>query len=129
MSALQVAAEGGHIDVAELLLRHGAIVNAEDDDGWTALYAAARARHTDMAELLLRHGAYVNIQIKSTGINDGDTALHQAAQNKDTYMIELLLKHGASVDIEDKFGRTALSWVGYGDEEMASIFRAHGIRL
>ena len=50
------AAVEGHIEVVELLLRHGATHDREHK-GWTALKSAAARGHVDVVELLLRHGA------------------------------------------------------------------------
>ncbi len=46
-----VAALGGHVDVARLLVEHGANVNASKKDGVTALMAAAMGGQVDVARL------------------------------------------------------------------------------
>ncbi len=53
------AAIGGHTKVADLLLAHGAEVNA-GEGGNTALHGAARFGQKDMVAWLLAHGAHVN---------------------------------------------------------------------
>jgi ankyrin repeat protein len=50
---LHWAAFRGHKDVAELLLAHGADVNAKANDLHTPLHAAAAGGHTEVAALLL----------------------------------------------------------------------------
>ncbi|CAM5177775.1 unnamed protein product [Eretmochelys imbricata] len=45
----------GHVDVARLLLAHGADPGIVDDDGMTSLHKAAERGHRELCELLLRH--------------------------------------------------------------------------
>lgn len=55
---LHVAADYGYLDAAELLLRHGAEVNARiGPEGTTPLFHATTLPGTEMAKLLLKHGA------------------------------------------------------------------------
>ena len=57
---LHIAVERGYKDIAELLIKHGADVNAKDRYGETPLHYAARVGRRDIAELLIKHGANVN---------------------------------------------------------------------
>ena len=57
LTPLHVAAERGHLRLAELLLRRGASVNALDASGATPLLHAARSLKSKMAHMLLQHGA------------------------------------------------------------------------
>jgi|WetSurMetagenome_2_1015567.scaffolds.fasta_scaffold32982_3 ankyrin repeat protein len=75
---LHLAAASGHKDIVELLLAHGADVNAIDgDDGWTPLHWAANGGHKDAAELLLANKADINAKD-----GYGRTPLYYAAGNK-----------------------------------------------
>lgn len=57
---LMLAAAEGHQPVAELLLRHGALVNGTDAAGETALLWAIRNDHEPLALLLVARGADAN---------------------------------------------------------------------
>ena len=61
-TVLHWAVESGKKEMTELLLAHGALVNAQDDAGRTALHLAVSAGSSPMAELLLAHGADVNLK-------------------------------------------------------------------
>ena len=54
---LHEAARGGHDDILQLLLNHGASVNAVDNDGDTPLHDAAREGHVKCVKVCL-----VNVQ-------------------------------------------------------------------
>ncbi|EGZ22543.1 hypothetical protein PHYSODRAFT_497418, partial [Phytophthora sojae] len=56
-TALYIACEHGHAEVAELLVTHGADIELPDERGWTPLMAAAWKDHVDVVQLLLQHGA------------------------------------------------------------------------
>ncbi|EFN66748.1 NF-kappa-B inhibitor-like protein 2, partial [Camponotus floridanus] len=72
-SPLHEAANHGYVDIAELLLRHGANVNDPGGmscKGVTPLHDAACCGHFSMIQLLIQHGA--NVKLKT---HDGDTVL------------------------------------------------------
>jgi len=72
-TVLHYTAEHGKKEMAELLLAHGAQVNARDDEGRTALHLAVSGGSSPMVELLLAHEADVNLKD-----NRGNTALDLA---------------------------------------------------
>jgi ankyrin repeat protein len=101
-SPLHLAAFGGHVDVAHLLLQQGAHVNHEDSEGATPLFAAARndqegarAGAGAVAALLLRNGARVDV---TGGRFRPFPVLHQAAAAGNHVVVGQLLMHGAQVD-------------------------------
>ncbi|XP_050465213.1 tonsoku-like protein [Cataglyphis hispanica] len=72
-SPLHEAANHGFVDIAELLLRHGANINDPGGvscKGVTPLHDAACCGHFSMMQLLIQHGA--NVTLKTHG---GDTVL------------------------------------------------------
>ena len=59
---LHSAAGHGNMDMASLLIAHGAVVNAQNFRGETPLFAAAYGKHKKMAEFLLAHGAKTDLK-------------------------------------------------------------------
>ena len=74
MTALMLAAIGGHTETAALLIKNHADVNVTDKDGNTALICAADRGHTEIVALLINNHADVNVTD-----NGGRTALMWAA--------------------------------------------------
>ena len=71
-SALQTAAQGGHVGSVELLLKYGADLNAADRRGQTALGYALSTRHPKVVDLLLSKGASVSARDLSKALGAGD---------------------------------------------------------
>jgi ankyrin repeat protein len=102
---LHRAAQFGRTDIAELLLRYGADVNARAHNGLanTPVLCAVIGQHSDMVKLLLTRGADITLPNGA-----GSTSLHKAAINGDCSMMRLLLAHGAHVDARNTGGQTPL---------------------
>jgi ankyrin repeat protein len=94
------AKDGSSEKEAELILAHGADVNAKVVLDYTPLHHAASEDNTELTALLLAHGADVNARD-----NLGWTPLHIAHYKDES---ELLLAHGADVNAKDKEGKTPL---------------------
>jgi ankyrin repeat protein len=140
-SALHCAAKGGHVQVVDLLIRHGAKTENRDKYGNSPLHCAAEAGELEVVKLLIEWG--YNINAKN---NNNESALHYAArkghaevsrfliekgininaQNKHGYnalvlaienahvtTIDLLKKQGANIDVSDEERRTPLHWAAY----------------
>lgn len=89
-TALHYTADKGHEKVANLLLRHGAEVDAQDACGETPLHFAARGGHVELCHLLLDHGASNSV------ISDqGWTPLVEAGVAGHRPVCRLLLDAGA----------------------------------
>ena len=90
-TALIIALQHGHQEVAKLLLDKGADVNAKDNNGWTALMFAAEEGTQDIVQVLLDKGADVNSKTQYDS-----TALMKASQNGHQEVVQLLLDNGAN---------------------------------
>jgi hypothetical protein len=60
-----VASRRRHMDVAQLLLDHGADADARDDDGYSPLLRASREGDVKLAQFLLKHGVDTEARDKS----------------------------------------------------------------
>lgn len=89
----------------EKLLAHGADVNAQDNDGDTALHGAAQIGNVEVIGLLLDKGA--NPNAKNTV---GGTPLMWAAVYGNVDAVRLLLSRGADASLQDDGGVTAAVW-------------------
>lgn len=107
--ALQAAAEGGNMEVMNVILKAGADVNgpACQNYGRTALQAAAGRGNLEAVNFLLRAGADVNTAPAEC---TGRTALRAAAEQGNLEVVGALLKAGADVNTPrgDSNGRAAL---------------------
>lgn len=83
-----------------MLIAHGANVNARDSMGNTVLMQNSSPR---IAAVLIAHGADVNAQNRR-----GDTPLLTAIRSSDTEAVAYLLQQGARPDIVNQMGETPL---------------------
>lgn len=97
-SPLHFAAQNGHTDSAEILLRAGVSKDARTKLDRTALHVAAQEGHLAMVELLLSHGADANARdmLKMT-------PLHWAVERGHMTIVDRLLNSGADVQAMSKF--------------------------
>ncbi|XP_039315391.1 serine/threonine-protein phosphatase 6 regulatory ankyrin repeat subunit B isoform X2 [Solenopsis invicta] len=138
VTALQMAAWQGNIDLLNQLYERGADINSKDKIGRCALYYAAYSGNTDVTKWLLEHGGDVDIKIgiysSETNIPydeyiaymqynplerqlpipycRGRTPLHYAVENNHADVVGILAESGANVNFEDKDQITPLLLVG-----------------
>ncbi|XP_052462249.1 ankyrin repeat domain-containing protein 50-like [Carassius gibelio] len=120
---LAAAAHAGLIDVAALLLCHGADPLLNDNQGQTALTLAARQGHVGVLQLLLewvqeqRSKSPTAQALLEQVDSEGWTALRSAAWGGHKEAVRLLLEAGAEIHGCDSNGRTALRAAAWGGHE------------
>lgn len=107
---LNLLAQSGSEDIAQLWLYSGVDINARDSEGNTALIISIAFQNHEISRLLLRHNADVNAKNK-----DGRTALIEyllQVQNKhgkvDFEFLKLLINAGADVNEGNYYDSKAL---------------------
>lgn len=101
---IHLAAGKGNIALIELLVRHGADINATDTDGDTPLITAAHWNEPAAVKKLLELGAEYNFRPPKSGM----TALFRAASENRLGIVEILTDAGADTNIATDSGLTAL---------------------
>lgn len=92
-SPLMAASMRGDIRNIDKLLDAGLVVNAKDEDGWSALHYAAWKGHKDAYEALVKHGAD-----KAATNNLGETAMDVATDElRQAFVAEKSMAHAKKV--------------------------------
>jgi ankyrin repeat protein len=107
-SALSIAANEGHVDVVELLIKSGADVNTTSlFFGWTALHEAVHMNRFDIAKILIANGADVSAKPDETPlmVAAGFIGRKSPCQKE---MFQLLIDSGAGVNDKGLQGMTPL---------------------
>jgi hypothetical protein len=105
---LVAALHQGYIQVADLLLRHGANVNAQGTDGQTPLHQAIRRfddRVLGVVRFLLEHGANANAQQR-----DLSTPLHLAAAWGNVKVAQIIFQSRVDVNSQGILNRFCSTW-------------------
>jgi len=107
--------------MVELLIGHGADIDAKGDRGSTPLFGAACRGDMDVAELLINGGADIDFTDER-----GWPPLHGAALQGHADMVEFLLDEGAGVDVTGGSGQAALHWAAFGGHaSVANVLLEH----
>uniref|UniRef100_A0A7E4UQQ0 Caskin-2 n=1 Tax=Panagrellus redivivus TaxID=6233 RepID=A0A7E4UQQ0_PANRE len=106
-TALDVAAEEGHVELLQLLIRNSMstlirILNTDTRIVNSPLHLAARNGHVEIVNILLTEGEFPINLVTSNG-----TALHEAVLHGRVQVVRLLLHKGINQKLLDQDGRTA----------------------
>jgi ankyrin repeat protein len=102
-TALMVALNSEHMEMAKFLIENGSDINATDAKGASMLWVAAGTGDLERAKFLIDNGADVNFDEKNI-----DPILIRTAVSHQPEMAEYLISKGANVNGKNKHGRTPL---------------------
>ena len=113
---LEYAAAFGTIEMIDLLLKNGALINCTK--AWiTPLHEASAWGRVDIMQYLIEHGVEVNLQNEQ-----GITPLMCAAAQGKLDAVKLLLSFGADINIQDDRGGNAIAIAGEkGEDEIVDF--------
>ena len=83
-----------NLEIVELLINNGALIEYQNLRGNTALHIAAQLGRKEIVEFLINNGANVNV----TNTKHGTTPLHDAINKGYEEIAELLIANGANVN-------------------------------
>jgi ankyrin repeat protein len=106
--ALNAAARDGNIEVFNMLIEYGAVLENSD-----ALYAAASSRNDDSERLpmttrILELGFDINELDAIEGMYGLGTPLHHAVRSDKMARTDFLIKNGADINKKNQFGLSTL---------------------
>jgi ankyrin repeat protein len=120
---LQKAVDGGFVDIASFLIKHGADIN-KSEGGSTPLHNAVRFGSPETVKFLLEVGAKPNAR-DSYGV----TPLMYAASGNHAEAAKLLLENGADSQLKNSKGQTAMDLVSHHlpNKEITDLFVKLGL--
>jgi len=116
---LHVSSRWGHVEIARVLLEHGADREARDRIDWSPLERASNGEHVELVQVLLEYGADANARDK-----ERRTPLYLASDWRKPAVVQALLKHGADVKARYKDNGTVLHRTK--EEETSRLLLEHG---
>lgn len=126
---LMEACANGHKPIVQLLLKHGANLNAQSSCGNTPLHYAVQHNFIEIVELLLKDTSS-SLKMETANEN-GHTPLMEAASAGFIECARLLLENGADVNTRsNEFKETALTLASYkGHVDMVKLLIERGADL
>ena len=119
---LLVASRNGSLEIARMLLIHGADLNYQDQLCRGPLLVASRHPSKDLARFFLDHGANPD-----TSDCIGNNALHRVSIDGNVAAVMLFLEYGANVDAAGNEGWTPLHYAAReGHLEVLRLLLDHG---
>jgi serine/threonine-protein phosphatase 6 regulatory ankyrin repeat subunit B len=118
-NALMRAALFGDTSTISLLLSKGLDINAQDNDGLTALINSIFNVNRLVTVQLLDRGADPDL-VAAFSL----TAVSAAVTYNDTESVIAILKKAKTIDAPDDGGRTSLMWAAYNEHDNVAIIQA-----
>jgi ankyrin repeat protein len=125
---LDYAAANGQLEIAKLLLAHGApVVRDRFTRLYPPLHRAIARNDVAMTKLLLEAGSSPDTSVGYDGeYAESRPALHLAISQKSLAIVRLLLDHKADLKARDTYSRTALHDAAAGQAEIAAALLRSG---
>jgi uncharacterized protein len=112
VTALMVAAQGGHIGTVTMLVEAGATVDMKDDENLTPLLHAVKGNYGKVAYYLVEHGANPN-DVFVDEKNKSHNLLMDAVVVANSDFALLLIDKGANLNYADADGVTVITQAAY----------------
>jgi len=106
---------GEIVEVIEMLDAHPELVNAQDENGFTALHNVMNEEQNETIALIISKGANVNAQN-----NEGIGPLHLVGYSENA---RLLIEAGADINLKDNSANTPLHILASNGEESEDVIR------
>lgn len=107
LTALSVAAQGGHLKTVEVLLESGVDVNIADDEGRTPLTLAIKGNYGEVSTMLISAGADPNTSFTDDKGQEHNL-LFDAIMVENEMFAKVLIEKGADIYYKDEKGVTTL---------------------
>ena len=126
---LMITCSNGHMNVATYLVKHGANIHLQDEDGDTCLHLAAEKGHVEVVSKLLALGEKENPDYVNARNNSGTSPLMLTCSNGHMNVATYLVEHGANIHLQDEDGDTCLNYAAQmGHVEVVSKLLALGAK-
>jgi len=103
LAPLPAALHEKHFRVADLLHKHGAVMDVRAHWQWTPLHSATQSERLDIMQWLFDHGT--NVEVRAM---NGWTPLHVAVRYGKLESVRMLLEPNADINSRDNKGKTPL---------------------
>lgn len=122
----------GALNVVQLLVESGIVINSITSKKRTALHVACEHGHAHIVTYLLSKGADASMQFEDDVDErlDRGTALHIAANRENEQIVRILLDYGVDCTVVTSKGISALQWAAWKSNfPIVELLVSHGATL
>lgn len=125
-TALHLAAQGGHANLAKILLEKGSNMQQKSSSGETAFFMAIKEGHTAVVHILLENGASVH---EKSNPKTGMSPLCMAVRYRHTDVVKLLIDHGSIPEIVTSYSHALIEAITSEQEEIVVLLLKNGTNV